>query len=134
LILACRMGLFRSTDKGANWQDMEVKRFSPVSYGRDVKVAPQHPHTIYAALSTAAASHEGGVYRSEDAGRSWTRFDRVEVHGTVMSIGLSAADPSQVYIGARYKGEIFGTRDGGASWTAMPLPGPVKDIYAVACA
>jgi hypothetical protein len=37
------------------------------------------------------------------------------------------------YLGARYNGEIFGTRDGGNTWEAMPLPGQVKDIYAVAC-
>jgi photosystem II stability/assembly factor-like uncharacterized protein len=133
VVLACRMGLFRSTDKGLSWQDMEMKRFSPITYGRDVKVAPQDPSTMYCALSVAAASKDGGVYRSRDAGRTWTRFDKVQVHGTVMSVGLHATDPAQVYIGARYQGEVFGTQDGGETWTAMPLPGPVKDIYAVAC-
>jgi photosystem II stability/assembly factor-like uncharacterized protein len=112
---------------------MEMKRFSPVTYGRDVKVAPQDGNTVYCALSVAAASKDGGVYRSRDAGKTWSRFDKVEVHGTVMSIGLHQTDPEQVYIGARYQGEVFGTRDGGATWTAMPLPGPVKDIYSVAC-
>jgi hypothetical protein len=38
-----------------------------------------------------------------------------------------------VVIGARYQGEVFATDDGGETWRAMPLPGPVKDIYAVAC-
>ena len=88
---------------------------------------------MYAALSVAAASHDGGLYRSQDAGKTWTRFDRVQVHGTIMSVGLNHADPKQVYIGARYQGEIFGTQDGGETWSAMPLPGPVKDVYAVAC-
>jgi hypothetical protein len=37
-----------------------MKRFSPVTYGRDVRVSPQDPKTIYAALSVAAASHNGG--------------------------------------------------------------------------
>jgi photosystem II stability/assembly factor-like uncharacterized protein len=133
VVLACRMGLFRSADKGRSWQDMEMKRFSPVTYGRDVKVAPQDPKTMYCALSVAAASKDGGVYRSRDAGRTWRRFDKVQVHGTIMSVGLHATDPGQVYIGARYQGEIFGTQDGGETWTAMPLPGPVKDIYAMAC-
>jgi photosystem II stability/assembly factor-like uncharacterized protein len=133
VVLACRMGLFRSADHGRTWQDMEPKKFSPVSYGRDVKVSPQHPATLYCALSVAAASKSGGVYRSRDAGRSWERFDKVEVHGTIMSVGLHQTDPNQVYIGARYQGEIFGTQDAGESWTAMPLPGPVKDIYCVAC-
>ena len=133
VVLACRMGLFRSADCGRTWQDMEMKRFSPVTYGRDVKVAPRDPKTMYCALSVAAASKNGGVYRSQDAGQSWKRFDKVEVHGTIMSIGLHQTDSNQVYIGARYQGEIFGTQDGGGSWTSMPLPAPVKDIYCVAC-
>ena len=80
-----------------------------------------------------AASKNGGVYRSNDAGRSWQRFDKVDAHGTIMSVALHPSDANQVYIGARYQGEIFGTQDGGGSWTAMPLRVPVKDIYCVAC-
>jgi photosystem II stability/assembly factor-like uncharacterized protein len=133
-ILACRMGLFRTRDGGKTWQDMEIKRFSPTTYGRDVVASPHDPKTLYAALSVAAASHDGGVYRSNDAGQTWQRFDKVQVHGTIMSVGLSHRDPNRVVIGARYDGEVFGTEDGGSSWQAMPLPGPVKDIYSVACA
>lgn len=132
VILAARMGLFRTADQGHTWEDMELKRFSPVTYGRDVKVSPQDG-TIYAALSVAAASHDGGVYRSHDAGRTWQRFDKVQVHGTIMSVALHPTDPRQAYIGARYNGEVFATQDGGQTWAAMPLPGPVKDIYSVAC-
>ena len=65
--------------------------------------------SIYAALSVAAASHDDGLYRSQDAGQTWRRFDKVQVHGTIMSVALHPTD-----------------------WTALPLPGPVKDIYAVA--
>lgn len=133
VVLACRMGLFRSADKGRTWQDMEMNRFSPITYGRDIKVAASDPNTLYAALSVAAASHDGAIYQSRDAGKSWTRFDKVQVHGTIMSVGLSAQDPKSVYIGARYNGEVFGTRDGGESWQELPLPGQVKDIYCVTC-
>jgi photosystem II stability/assembly factor-like uncharacterized protein len=132
-IVALRMGLFRTADKGKTWQDMEIGRFSPITYGRDVKASPTEPDTLYAALSVAAASHDGAIYRSQDGGKSWTRFDKVQVHGTIMSIALHQRDPSQVYIGARYDGEVFGTQDGGKSWQAMPLPGEVQHIYSVAC-
>jgi len=131
-IIALRMGLFQTRDGGRTWQDLEVGRFSPTTYGRDIKVSPHDPKTLYAALSVAAASHDGGVYRSRDAGRTWSRFDKVQVHGTIMSVGLHTSDPDRVYVGARYQGEVFGTRDGGRTWQAMPLPGQVKDIYAVA--
>jgi photosystem II stability/assembly factor-like uncharacterized protein len=132
-IVALRMGLFRTTDHGQTWQDMDVKRFSPVTYGRDVKVSTAEPNTLYAALSVAASSHDGALYRSQDNGKSWQRFDKVQVHGTIMSVGLHATDPNQVYLGARYDGEIFGTQDGGKTWQAMPLPGEVQHIYSVAC-
>jgi len=71
-----------------------MKRFSPVTYGRDVRVSPQDPKTIYAALSAAAASHDGGLYRSQDAGQTWRRFDKVQVHGTIMSVALHPTDPN----------------------------------------
>jgi photosystem II stability/assembly factor-like uncharacterized protein len=132
-ILAARMGLFETTDHGKTWTDMEVGRFSPTTYGRDVKTSPASPNTLYAALSVAASSKDGGLYRSDDGGKSWKRFDKVQVHGTIMSIGLHANDPDQVYIGARYDGEVFGTQDGGKSWSALPLPGEVQHIYSVAC-
>jgi hypothetical protein len=50
-----------------------------------------------------------------------------------MSIGLHATNPQQLAIGARYEGEVFTTGDGGATWAFTPIPGPVKDIYSVAC-
>jgi photosystem II stability/assembly factor-like uncharacterized protein len=132
VILAVRMGLFETGDGGQTWQDMEVGRFSPTTYGRDIRVSPQDGNTLYAALSVAAASKDGAVYRSTDKGASWNRFDKVQVHGTIMSIALHPTDPDQVYIGARYDGEIHGTEDGGATWSALPLPSGVKDIYSVA--
>ena len=132
-IIALRMGLFRAREGGRRWEDLEVGRFSPTTYARDIKVSPHDPGTLYAALSVAADSRDGGVYRSTDAGATWQRFDRVQVNGTIMSVGLHPSDQNQVCIGARYDGEVFATVDGGETWQACPLPGPVKDVYAVAC-
>jgi photosystem II stability/assembly factor-like uncharacterized protein len=39
IIIAVRMGLFRSQDHGKSWQDMRVDRFSPFTYGRVVTFA-----------------------------------------------------------------------------------------------
>jgi photosystem II stability/assembly factor-like uncharacterized protein len=132
VIVAVRMGLFETEDGGRTWTDMEVGRFSPTTYGRDIKVSPVDGGTLYTALSVAAASKDGGVYRSTDKGATWSRFERVQVHGTIMSVALHQTDPNQVYLGARYDGEIHGTEDGGATWEALPLPAGVKDIYSVA--
>jgi len=132
VILAVRMGLFRSRDQGNTWQDLRVDRFSPFTYGRDIKVSPQDPNTLYACLSVAAASKDGALYRSDDLGKSWQRFDKVTPHGTLMSVALHQGDAKQVYIAARY-GEVFGTQDGGETWRETPLPAGVQHIYALAC-
>ena len=133
IFLAVRMGVFKSSNGGSTWKDIEIGRFSPTTYGRDIKVSPSDPNTMYVALSVAAASHGGGIYRSTDCGKSWSRFDKVKVNGTIMSIALNASNSDQVFIGARYNGEIFGTLNGGGSWQEMSLPGKVKDIYSLAC-
>ena len=51
VFLANRMGLFRSEDGGSHWQDVDVGRFSPMTYGRDLRVSPHDPKVLYAALS-----------------------------------------------------------------------------------
>jgi photosystem II stability/assembly factor-like uncharacterized protein len=131
VFLAVRMGLFRSDDRGKSWQDMEVGRFSPLTYGRDVRVAPQDPNVLYAALSPAARSQDGSLYRSADLGRTWTRFDHgVKANATMMSIALHPRDPAQVYCVSRC-GQVFGTRDAGKTWRESPIP--VDDVYAIAC-
>ena len=132
VILACRMGLFELTDEGETWHDMQVGRFSPTTYGRDICVSPQDLSVLYTALSVAAASHDGGVYRSTDLGNTWSRFDKVKVNGTVMSIALKPTDANCIFLGARYNGEIFGTEDGGTTWKPITMPTDVKDIYCLA--
>ena len=132
VIIAVRMGLFRSTDQGKTWQDLRVDRFSPFTYGRDIRVSPQDPKTIYACLSVAASSKDGALFRSTDVGNTWQRFDKVQPHGTLMSVSLHPSDDKQVYVAARY-GEVFGTQDGGATWRETPLPKDIQHIYALSC-
>jgi photosystem II stability/assembly factor-like uncharacterized protein len=132
VIIAVRMGLFRSKDQGKTWTDLRVDRFSPFTYGRDVRVSPQDPSTLYACLSVAASSQDGALYRSQDVGQTWQRFDKVKPHGTLMSVSLHPADRKQVYVAARY-GEVFGTMDGGETWRDLPLPQGIQHIYALSC-
>lgn len=133
VFLANRMGLFRSDDRGDNWSDMEIGRFSELTYARDVKVSPHDPQTLLGAFSIAAVSDAGSLYRSADLGETWTRFDHgVSIESTLMIIAASAHSPDRVYCGAR-RGQVFGTEDGGTSWQTYQLPDGVEGIYALAC-
>jgi photosystem II stability/assembly factor-like uncharacterized protein len=131
--LALRMGLFRSDDRGANWHDTRIGRFSPLTYCRDVIVSPHDPREMYACLSQAAFSTAGSVYRSADLGESWQRFDRgINCESTMMAVCVHPHDPARVYSIAR-GGQVFGTEDSGASWKEYRLPKGVNDAYTVAC-
>jgi photosystem II stability/assembly factor-like uncharacterized protein len=134
VFLANRMGLFRSSDGGAHWQEMGIGRFSPLTYARDVKVSRHDPRTMYAALSVAAVSDEGSLYRSRDLGETWQRFDHgVAMRSTLMIIGESPATADRVYCATR-KGQVFGTEDGGRHWRDYQLPDGVEGVYAIATA
>jgi photosystem II stability/assembly factor-like uncharacterized protein len=131
--LAVRMGVFRSGDRGASWRDIEVGHHSPLTYCRDVMVSPHDARVMYACLSTSARGNEGTIYRSDDLGDTWRRFDNsVTAHATMMSSAVNPHDPAQVCCVSRC-GEVFATVDNGASWLQSQLPPDVRDVYAVAC-
>jgi photosystem II stability/assembly factor-like uncharacterized protein len=132
VFLANRMGLFRSDDQTASWTNMQIGRFSELTYARDIKVAPHEPATLLAALSGAASSDAGSLYRSPDLGQTWTRFDHgVAIGSTLMIIAPSGTSPDRVYCAAR-RGEVLATDDGGGTWQEHPLPTDVQGVYALA--
>ncbi len=132
VFLANRMGLFRSEDGGRRWTEMEIGRFSPLTYARDVRVSPHAPDTMYAALSVAAVSDAGSLYRSQDLGETWQRFDHdVSIESTLMIVAPSASSPDRIWCAAR-RGQVFGTEDGGRTWQQHRLPGGVEGVYALA--
>jgi len=134
VFLAVRMGLFRSAERGAHWQTMDIGRFSPLTYSRDLRVSPHDPRVLYACLSPAARSQDGSLYRSRDLGETWTRLDHgVRAESTMMAVALHPRDPDQVYCVSR-TGQVFGTQDDGRTWHEHRLPDGVQDVYAAACA
>ena len=132
--LANRMGLFRSDDAGSHWSEFGIGRFSPLTYARDLKVSEHQPERMYAALSVAAACNEGSLYRSDDFGATWNRFDHdVDINSTLMAVAEGVASPDRIYCAARH-GKVYGTEDGGKTWTSYQLPHGVQGVYAIACA
>ena len=109
-----------------------MRRRTPIFYGRDIRVSPHDPKTLFATMSTSAAGEAGTVWRSTDLGESWTRFDPpTEAEATMMAVAPSLSDPAMVYACAR-KGQVFGTRDGGATWRETPLPEGCRAVLAIA--
>ena len=130
--LANRMGIFRSEDSGATWNELGIGRYSPLTYARDVAVSGHTSGRLYAALSVAASSEAGSLYRSDDGGTSWSRFDHgVSIDSTLMCIAESRGRGDRVWCAAR-RGQVFGTEDGGETWVEARLPDGVEGVFALA--
>ena len=133
VFISVRAGLFRSRDRGEHWEPIDLRAVSPITYCRDLRLAPNDPRTLYVSLGKAARSAEGALYRSPDLGVTWERVD----HGftpksTMMAVALTARNPACVYCCTR-DGEVFGTHDGGTAWHEYPLPAGTKEVRAAAC-
>jgi len=71
-------GLFKSTDGGASWTELDeksAKGLPPKPWGRiAMAVAPSKPNVVYASIE--AAIPKDGLYRSDDGGKTWVALDR----------------------------------------------------------
>ena len=133
VFISNRTGVWRTRDRGQNWEDLDFQKFSDIQYSRGVEVAPNDPNTLYACVGLNFGSEQGGVMRSTDAGDSWARFDQgIAPASTTFGIAVNDRNPEQVYFCTR-KGEVFGTHDGGATWAAHDLPEMAGGVKAIAC-
>ena len=134
LFLACRMGLFRSVDRGESWEDAGINRFSPLTYARDLRVSPHDGRVVLGAFSRAFDGDAGSLYRSDDLGESWRRFDHgLEMDSTLMTVAASPSSDGRVWCATRH-GQVVGTEDGGETWLSRALPERIKGVWAIACA
>src|SRR5207247_759291 len=65
-------GIYKSTDGGTTWRPVVkgLPTFAEDGLGRiGITVAPSEPRRLFA---TVEAKSKGGLYRSDDAGESWT--------------------------------------------------------------
>jgi photosystem II stability/assembly factor-like uncharacterized protein len=98
-----------------------------------VYTAPNNSNTFYACVGKDFGSAQGGVLRSTDLGATWERFDRgVAPDSTTFGVAVNTRQPEQVYFCTR-RGQVFGTHDGGATWTAHRLPESALNVISIAC-
>ncbi|MDQ3172213.1 MAG: sialidase [Acidobacteriota bacterium] len=71
-------GLFKSTDGGASWTELDEKSAKGLPakpWGRvAVTTAPSKPSVVYAFIE--AEPPKNGLYRSDDGGQTWAALDR----------------------------------------------------------
>jgi photosystem II stability/assembly factor-like uncharacterized protein len=124
-------GVFKTTDGGKTWTKLSVPA-DDWTGANDIQLDPRDPDILIATtwqrerrvFGFIAGGPGSAVYRSIDAGRTWTKSQSGFPDVDLGRIGLSAspADPNVVYAiaeAADGKGGFFRSRDFGASWERM---------------
>lgn len=113
-------GIYRSTDGGENWTNLGLKASERIS---KILIDPKDSNTVYACAPGKlwSDSEDRGVYKTTDAGKTWSQI----LKGVNLSTGCSMmsmdpANPKVLYAGMwdfRRKGWTF--RSGGDGPTAF---------------
>ncbi|MGH9776512.1 MAG: VPS10 domain-containing protein [Candidatus Acidiferrales bacterium] len=120
-------GLFKTTDGGKTWKNiLSISEHTGVS---DLVMSPDNPDTLYATAyqrerktwTLIDGGPESAIYKSTDAGATWTKLKSGLPTVDMGRIGLavSATNPNVVYAtveAAEHKGGIFRSADRGATW------------------
>ncbi len=115
-------GLYKSTDGGAHWTNLTRNDGLPEGViGRiGVGVAASDPEVVYCMMQ----AKEGGVFRSDNAGKSWKRVNEEwklrQRAFYYMSIYVDPQDSGTVYVPE--VDALWVSRDGGKIFTKLHTP------------
>jgi photosystem II stability/assembly factor-like uncharacterized protein len=118
-------GLWKTINGGTTWTVVTDGQLTSSSVGA-VAIAPSNPDVVY--IGTGESELRGniapgdGVYKSIDAGKTWTHIGLVEAQ-TISKIRVNPTNPDLVYVaafghqaGPNPERGIFRSKDGGKTW------------------
>jgi photosystem II stability/assembly factor-like uncharacterized protein len=120
-------GIWKTTDGGVHWQPIFDDQ--PVASIGALAVSPSDPNVVWAGTGEAfIRSHISigwGVFKSTDAGKSWTKMG-LESTARIARVVVHPRDPETVLVcalghayGPQPDRGVFRTTDGGKSWTKV---------------
>ena len=119
-------GLWKTTDAGNNWSNISDGFFKTGSVGT-VTVSESHPNVVYVGMGEHAprgvmTSYGDGVYKSTDAGKTWTHLGLEETRH-IGRIVVHPSNPDVLWVAAQgalhgpnKERGVYKSVDGGKSW------------------
>ena len=113
-------GMFKSTDCGNTWQPLTqgLPTWTDGLGRIGIAIAPSNPNRIYALVD--ANPEQGGLYRSDNAGQTWTRVNgenRLWGRGSDFAeVKVDPRNPDEVYVANI---AFYRSMDGGQNFTAI---------------
>jgi photosystem II stability/assembly factor-like uncharacterized protein len=110
--------VFASEDSGSHWELRSRAGTRTDTVVAALAAAPRVPGKLFAAVWFREAGAGGGVFRSDDGGRTW-------VHAglpgeAVRALEFSASQPGTMFAGTR--SGVFRSRDEGRNWERISPP------------
>lgn len=127
LIGAVNGGVWKTDDYGRSWRPLFDAQ--PTQSIGAIAVAPSNPSIIYVGsgegLHRPDLSVGDGIYRSSDAGATWTHLGLDDAQ-QIAELAVDPRDPERVYaavlghpFGANTERGIYRSSDGGAHWSRV---------------
>jgi photosystem II stability/assembly factor-like uncharacterized protein len=135
-------GVYRSDNAGASWTDIGTGRGLPSDFGFPLAIDPHNADRAFVIPLAADADRvtpDGRlrVYETRDRGATWQALDKglpqSQAYLTVLrqAFCTDGGKPLGLYFGAQ-SGEVFGSADGGQSWSTIAARLP--PVLSVRCA
>jgi photosystem II stability/assembly factor-like uncharacterized protein len=118
-------GVWKTTDYGRTW--MPIFDDQPTGSIGDILVAPSNPNVIYVGsgegLQRPDLSVGNGMYKSTDAGKTWTHLGLENVQ-QIAGLAIDPSNENRVFVaalghpyGPNPERGIYSTQDGGKTWS-----------------
>ncbi len=119
-------GLYKSTDGGANWQQLTSGLPSEAVGRIGIAVAPSNRNRVYAIVD----AKDGGLYRSDDAGTTFTKASNdARIWGRGWYFGKIVVDPKNADLVYSSNTGVYRSRDGGRTFGEPFKGSPGGDDY-----
>ncbi len=122
-------GVYRSNDGGKTWKN--VLFVAADTGAADLELQPGHPSVVFASMwhglrkpwTIISGAREGGIYKSTDAGDTWTKLGGGLPHELFgrSNVAISNAAPDRIYalVEAKPGSGLYRSDDAGATWSLV---------------
>ena len=119
-------GVWKTIDGGINWEPVSDNSVFRTGSVGAIAVSDSDPNTVYVGMGESPirgnVSHGDGVYKSNDAGKTWKRMG-LEDTRQIPRIRIHPRNPDIVYVaalghvwGPNEQRGVFRSKDGGKTW------------------